>query len=194
MVRKTSCILLTAMSHHLAKEVQHGFAHGSVAQQVGATQSPVAEPPDGKGRIVDGDRRDRRVHATPIGQSEVGHGCGLVDPSTDPRGDALDDPNEVLAVAEAHLGPLETAEPLHEDVRRAVHQDVGNGRVEDERGERAQPEGLLHQVPAQAFPLALVERQVFVLEHGFGELANERDDLLLAGTQEVLLGQFVQQP
>ena len=129
------------------------------AEQVVAPQALAAEAADRDRRTVDRHRRQRRVDAAAVGQAQVGHRRRGVDAAADARGDALDDAHDVLGVAEAHVGALEPAEALDVHLVRRVDEDVGDGRIGQQRRQRTHADRLVGQLLGQPDALGLVERR-----------------------------------
>ena len=73
------------------------------------------EAADGEARAVDGDGRDHRVDARPVGQPGVDDGAAAVDPQAERRDDPLDE-QRGHARRRAQVGALETAAPLDPDL------------------------------------------------------------------------------
>ncbi len=71
-----------------------------------APQTVAAEAADGQRRAVQRHRRDGGVDAAAVGQAGVHHRRRLIDVPADAGGDPLDDPQQMIGVAEAHLGRL----------------------------------------------------------------------------------------
>ena len=69
----------------------------------------------------------------PSGSRASTMGDAFVDPPAHPGGDPLDDPHQVLGVAEAHVGLLQPTEPLDVDLPRPVDEDVGDRRIGHQR-------------------------------------------------------------
>ena len=69
-----------------------------------------------KRRPVERHRRQRGVDAAAVGQPGVDHRRAFVDPPADAGGDPLDDPHQVVGVAEAHVGLFQPAEALDVDL------------------------------------------------------------------------------
>src|SRR5207253_1297353 len=89
-------------------------------EQVFQFQRVGAEAPDGHGRPVQGQGRDDGVDTAAVGQPGVHHRAGLVHAAADLGDDAVDDLQEVVAVAELDVGLLQLAAALHVDLVRAV--------------------------------------------------------------------------
>ena len=71
----------------------------------------------------------RRVHAAAVRQPQIRHRRGRVDTAAHASGDALDDTNDMLGVAEANVRVLQLAEPLDVYLVGSVDQDVADGRI-----------------------------------------------------------------
>ena len=182
-----------AHAHHVVEEAHHVLGPHAQPQEVLAPQALTTEAADRERRPIERDRRDRRVHAAAVGESQVHHRAGHVDPPADASGDALDDAADVILVLEAHVRALERAEALDVDPVGGVDQDVGHRGIGHQRRERPHAEGLLEQLVAQTRALLLVQRQVLHAERAVDELAHRELDVLLARTEQVLLADVVEQ-
>jgi hypothetical protein len=122
---------------------------------------------------VDRERRDDRVHARAVGQTSVDVRGGLVDAAPHARDDLVDRPAQVVLVAEPGVRAEQLARALDVDRRRAVHHDLGDLRVTDERLERAETQ---HDVPDLLDDLRLLldrERDVLLVEQRAEPVVNE---------------------
>jgi hypothetical protein len=72
----------------------------------------------------------------------------------------VDHEPEVRVVAERDRGGLELAEPLDVDLAVRVHQDVADFLVEQQRRDRPQVEGVVHQLRDQALLVGAREAHV----------------------------------
>ncbi len=77
---------------------QHLGGEGLEPEQVVLRQRLRPEHPDGQDRTVEGQRRDDRVDSGAVRQPGVHHRRTLVDPSTDPGDDPVDDLQEVVII------------------------------------------------------------------------------------------------
>ncbi len=98
----------------------------------------------------------------------------LVDAPSDARDDLLDHLHQVRVVVEGHVGQLEATLAL--DVGRAVcvDEDVGDGRVTQQRLERAEAEHFVMDVDCELLALQIVHRCLFL----FKNARDQRTDLL----------------
>jgi len=131
-------------------------------------------------RPAEAERRDDDVHPRPVRQAGVHHRRGLIDPPADAGDDAVDHLADVVVVAEPHVGQLEHPPPLGVHLAGAVHQDVGDAGLGEQRFERTVPEDLVEQFAAHPLVLAARHRRRLALQH----LADDRLDfgpLLLGG-------------
>ena len=83
----------------------------------------------------------------------------FVDPAADRRDDAVDDAQQVVVVAEAAGDQLQLAAPLDEGRLVAVDQDVVDGRVLQQRLERAEAHHLVEDFRDELVELGGVQRQ-----------------------------------
>jgi hypothetical protein len=118
---------------------------------------------------VDGDRGDRGVDPAAVRQARVDHRRRLVDPPPDPGDDAVDDPQQVVVVAEPDRRDLQLATALDIDLERAVDQDVGDRVVLEQRLDRPKPDHLVEHRGAQLVEFGGVQRQPL----GAGEVAHQ---------------------
>ena len=119
---------------------QHGRGEGLIRQQVILGDGNVAETADGKMRAVDRQRRNDHVDAGSVGQTGVDHGRGFIHAASDGGNDLLDDAHQVRVILEAYLGLFQHSGALDVNPFGAVHQNVADGRVLQQRLKRAEPE------------------------------------------------------
>ena len=110
-------------------------------------------------------------------------GRGLVDPAADPGDDPLRHIHHVLIVAETDVGELELALPLDIDLGEAVHHDVGDRFVAQQRLERSQANHVVDDRRAEQFLLAAVERQPLLGYH----LCDQLQDLAISSSRGSLV-------
>jgi hypothetical protein len=122
--------------------------HRPLGDQVGRHQLVGAETADRQQRPVDRQRRDDGVDARAVGQPGVDHRRGLIDAAADLADDLVDDPHQVAVVFEGDAGQLELALALDVDLVVAVDEDVGDGRLLQQRLERPQAENLVEHLAA----------------------------------------------
>ncbi len=130
-------------------------------------------------RPVDGDRADGDVDAGAIGQAGVNRWTRLVHPAADGGNDLVDDAKQMRLVLEMNRGFLELAEPLNEAFLVRVDQNVGDGRILEQRLDRAEANHLVHEVFDKCLQFALVERD-FLGPNVFADIDAEFFDQLLA--------------
>jgi hypothetical protein len=110
-------------------------------------------------RPVDADRADGAVETRAVEEARVAQGVRFVDAATDRRDDLLDDAHQMRLVLEERRHGLEHAAALDEDVLVTVDEDVGDGRVLEERLERSQARHLVHHLGDEEVELLGVEGQ-----------------------------------
>ena len=110
-------------------------------------------------RAVDRHRPHRDVDARAVGRRASHIGCEFVDAAADRGDDLVDDAQQMLLVLEAHAGRLEHAAALDIDAFVAVDQDVVDGRVLEQRLERAKAGHLVENFGDEVVELLRVERQ-----------------------------------
>ena len=152
--------------------------HAADLDQAVHADRHARELADREQRAVERQRRDDRVDAAAVGEAGVDHRRGFVDPAADRGDDLLDDPQQVPLVLEADRRRLQHAVALDEDLVVAVDQDVGDGRVLEQRLERAQAEQLVEDVADQLLALGLIERLVLLGQLFVDDVADLRLDLL----------------
>ena len=116
------------------------------------------------------DRRDDDVHARAVGQAGVDDRAGLVDVAAEGRDDAVDDPSDVVVVVELDVAQQQAALALEVDLLGAVDHDLGDGRVVEQRLDRAEADDVGGQLLEQALLLGPRQDQVF----GFDDLVEQR--------------------
>ena len=162
--------------------------------QVGAPQSLAAEAANRQRGGIDRHRRKRGVDAAAVGQPRIDHRRAFVDPPPDAGGDPLDDPHQVVDVAETNVGLLQASEPLHVHLLGAVDENVGDRRIGHQRRQRPDAQRLFQQVAHQPAAFVFVQGQVLVPQGFIDERLHELGQRLLAGPQQVSPVEFVQQP
>ena len=98
----------------------------------------------------------------PSGSRASTIGERLVDPPAHAGGDPLDDPHQVVDVAETHAGLFQASETLDIDLIGAIDEDVGHGRIGHQRRQRADAQRLLQQVVDEPPALVLVQRKILI--------------------------------
>ncbi len=156
--------------HRALDELRHAGRHGAHIDQALQRVGLLGELADRHRRPVDGHRRDSGIDPAAVGQAGVDHGLRLVDTAADRGGDAVDDTQQVVVIAEADGGQFQLAPPLHIDLERAVDQDVGDAVVLEQRLQRTQPRHLVQHRGAQVLQLGVIEGQALgpreILRHG----------------------------
>ena len=185
--------LMSAFSralHAVREEIEHRLGHRLQRHQIVGLQPLGRESANREQRTVHRERRDDRVDARSVRQARVHHRRAVVHAAADGRHDAVDDAHQVLVVLERRGHALQLAAALDEDVLVGVDQDVTDGRVVQQRLDRAEPEHVVQQLDEKHFALAEAERDVF-----FGEqLAEQRADFALSARAVGLRQRFEIQP
>ena len=143
-----------------------------MSDQIFELQRLDAEATNRHCRPVQRQRRNDRVDAASVAQSRIDHRADLVDAAADLRDDAVDDLPQVRIVAEAHFRALQPPATLDVNPVVAVHQDVRDGHVLEERFQRPQAEGLVHDVVHELFLLGGRQQTLLALT----QLTNEDAD------------------
>jgi hypothetical protein len=151
----------------------HLLGEGAEADEVVDRQLLLLELPDRDERAVHRDRRHHRVEARAVGEAGVDIGVRFVDAPAHGGHDLVDDPQKVLLVLEGRVGELQLARAFDEDLLRAVHEDVVDRVVLQERLERAKARHLVEEVLVELLALLAVEDDRHLLER----LGRDRDDL-----------------
>jgi hypothetical protein len=92
---------------------------------------------------VDGEGRNDRVHARPVGQTSVHVRGGVVDTAPHSADDLVDRPTKILLVTERDVRAVDLAPTFDVHDAVAVHHDLCDLRVADERLDRPQPEDVV---------------------------------------------------
>jgi hypothetical protein len=159
-----------ARPHTRAQEIQGRSTQRAQPHQVVGGQQLARELPDRQRRSVHRQRRDDRVDARAIGQARVHHRRGIVQPPADRPQDLVDDVQHVRIVAEGRVRPMDDAVALEVDAVPGVDHDLGDGRIAQQRLERAQPEHLVGDLRGQAQPVLSAQIAVGQGEPFFGGL------------------------
>ncbi len=121
---------------------------------------PLGKFADGRKGSIDRDRTDGDVDARTVRQAGVAGGRRLVDAPADRRDDLVNDAQQMRLVLEVDGGLLELAEALDKTLPVGVDQDIGDGRVLEQRLDRPEPGHLVDDVFGEGGELALVQRDL----------------------------------
>ncbi len=105
-------------------------------------------------------------------QAGIDHGRRLIDAATDAGDDAVDDLHEVLVVFERQPGDFQFAGALDVDAVEAVDENVGDGRILEERFERAEAENFVENLARQLLALGKAERHGLAVDRTADEDKN----------------------
>ena len=119
------------------EDVDHRRAQGPDRDQPLQVEHALGELADRHQRPVDGDRPDGDIDARAVGQARVHHGRRFVDPAADRGDDPVDDAQEMRLVLEMDLRFLELAKALDVAPLVRIDQNVGDGRILQQRLDRA---------------------------------------------------------
>ena len=161
--------------------------------QVAAPQALAAETANRKRGRVERHGRQRGVDAAAVRQPRIDHGRAFVDPAAHAGGDPLDDPHQMVHIAEADVGLLQASEPFHVDLFGPIDEDIGDGRIGHQRRQRSHAQRLFQQVADQPAALVLVQRQVLDPQGFFDESLHEFGQRFLARRQHISPVEVVQQ-
>ncbi len=141
------------------EQLHHARRHGQPVHQIRRHQLVGAETADRQHRPVHRERRNDGVDARAVAQARVHHGRGFVHAPADLRNDFVDDPQQVLAIAEIYGGQLQQALALDVNLPVGVDQNVGDGGILQQRLERAQAEHLVQHFIADLLFLERAEQR-----------------------------------
>jgi len=179
--------------HRDAQELRHRWGKHAKLLEIIATQSTVPETANRKRGPLQRNGRQRCIHPAAVWQAGVDHGGAFVDPPADTRRDALNDAHQMVGVAESHGRFFQTAKTLDENLLWSVDQDICDGWIGHERGQRSHAQRFFKQVLLQPLALLLVERQLFKFQHGLDELVDHAAEYFFAGVQQILAIQLIKQ-
>ena len=136
---------------------------------------------DRERRAVDGQRRDDRIDAGAIVEPGIHKRRGFVDATTDPRDDSFDDAAKLWLAGEPMRRLHQSTVPLDIELVESIDHDLADGRVLEQRLERAVAEHVGADIVDE--PVALRGRE--------GELLGGDDlrELCARELVELLLGQ-----
>ena len=135
-------------------------------------QLVLLEFADGQCRTVDRQRRHDGVDAAAVGEAGVADRRGFVDAPADLADDALTDIQQLLVVAEADSGLLNTAGDFDEHRSGAVDHDVGDVVARQQRLQRAVSEDVVADIVEQFFLLGDRHHDVLDRDDLVDDIAN----------------------
>ena len=103
-----------------------------VEPEVGERDRPDREPPDREAGPVGRERREHRVQPRAVGEPRVDHRRRAIEPEPERRDDPLGDADDGVGV-ELAVDRFDASATLDEHAVRAVHHDLGDGRVGEQR-------------------------------------------------------------
>jgi hypothetical protein len=127
-----------AGGHHGFQQSGRGRVQSSPVDQVAELEPSPREGPDGDHRTVGGKGWQHRVEPLAAREASVDPGPRLVHTQAKGRDHPLHHGGNSRRRGEPHGGPFDAATALYPDVGGAVDQDIGDGRVGEQRGERAE--------------------------------------------------------
>ena len=95
-------------------------------------------------------RGDDHVHAMAFGHASVHHRRRLVHASAERPEHAIDKRPKLSLARKRPVAAYKAPLPLEEHVARAVHHDLGDGRICQQRLQRTETEHLVHQLLGQS--------------------------------------------
>jgi len=164
----TSCLIAV-------DEDDDGARPDEAVDEILGADAVGAEPADRHARTVERQRRNHGVDTRSVLEARVHHRARFVDAPSDHADDPFDDPQQVRVVLEDDVGFLEAAVALDVDLVVAVHQDVRDLRIGEQRLEWTQAEDLVEHVDNQR--VALEEAQRSRLALAIQEIADQAADL-----------------
>src|ERR1017187_1056488 len=201
------------------EQAHHSGGKRVLGHQILRHQLVGAETADGQQWPIHGKRGDDGVDARSIGQTRIYHGIRFIHAATDLGDDPVDDAQQVAIVVEGDIGQLQKTAPFHVNLFMAVHQDVRDRRVLEQRLKGTQAEDLMQDFTADLLLLGGCEKIRLAIHNGqYGlaylltypiviyagegiqidpieELAMQRElELLILGLQFDFSGGITQQP
>ena len=143
---------------------RHGLGEGAESDQIVDAELLLLELADRDQRAVHGDGRHHGVEARAVLEARVDVGVRLVHAPADGRDDLVDDPHEVLLVAERHVRERQLARALDEDLAGPVDEDVVHVVVAQQGLQRAEPLHLVEELLSEAHALVAAEHHPHLLE------------------------------
>jgi len=125
-------------------------------------QRAGAKAADRERRAVEGQRRNDGVHTRAVRQTRIDHWRRLVHAAPHAGDDAVDDLQQMAVVAERSAHLLQQSAFFHKHVVLAVHQDVGDLGIAQQRLQRPEAEYLVQQVGLDLFLLVVVQRHALI--------------------------------
>ena len=104
-----------------------------------------AEPADREARTVGREWRQHGMEARAVGEPGVDHRRRAIETQAERRDDPLDDPHDGRGVDLAR-DALDPARAFDEDTVGAVHHDLGDRRIAEQRFERTEPADVVDQL------------------------------------------------
>jgi len=105
-----------------------------------------AEAANRHGRPIQRERRNDGIYARAVGQARIHHGGRFIHAPTHTRHDTVDDLQQMAVVAKHSVCPLKFPAAFNKHIVFAVHQDVGDARIAQQRFQRPKAENLVEQV------------------------------------------------
>ncbi len=140
---------IAARFHRADQHVQTGVGHRAVFDQLLGGQVVTGELTDTDGGSVQSQRRDDRVDPRAIRQPGVHHRAGFVQAPAQRRQHAANYPGDVVIVDEPGIGSLQDTGYFHENVLRAVHQNVVDAGVRQQRLQRTEAGDFIKDIADQ---------------------------------------------
>ena len=163
---------MSRASHASRQEIEHARGERFVLQQIVGGEQLLAEAADGEHRADQRQRRNHGADARAIAQARVDDGRRIVDAAADVRHDAVDDHAQVRLILEADVGFDQLAGALDVDVVEAVHHDVADGGVFEQRLQRAQAEDFVEHFFDEALALGDGHRDLVFVDQPLHHVAD----------------------
>ena len=158
--------------HRALDQIEHVRRERLIGQQIFIGQRDVAETANREMRTIDRQRRNDDVDARSVRQARVHHRRRFVHVPPNVGYDLVDDVHQVRVVLEPNVGFFQHSRAFDVHLLVAVHQNVVDGGILQQRFQRAQSENLIQNFQGKALALAAAHRGLQirdqVLNHGQG--------------------------
>ena len=152
---------------------RHPLVDGADLDQPRHRERHLGEFADRDERTVDRAGRHQHVDAAAVGKARIDPRLGFIDTAADRADDLLDHAHQMALVLESRGRLFEPAHALDIDLLVRVDQDVGHGRVLEERLERSQAQHFVEHLIDELVILDGVQRDTVLGQ----DRADERREL-----------------